>query len=162
MRFLEDSGIDRFTAPFKEEPCTAEPFDAAVQGENSPKISRFEPLKCRRRREESLTLTGQIFETPHVVSYKVQGEGTKWALGIGFALLSAPQSLRACAACFGRSDSELAEGLNMGIFALLGFVLLVMVWIGGFFAYMARRANTNVESTESEGPVTPTATIPPA
>ncbi len=52
----------------------------------------------------------------------------------------APNCLLACAACYGQSDSPLAEGMNMGVLFLLGVVTLV---IGGFvtlFVMLARRA----------------------
>jgi hypothetical protein len=51
-----------------------------------------------------------------------------------------PQSLLACAACFGKSDSSMAQALNMGIFSLLAVVLFVL---GGFVAliiFLARRS----------------------
>ena len=60
-----------------------------------------------------------------------------------FALLVAltlPSRGLACAACYGQSDSPLAEGMNMGVLFLLGVVTLV---IGGFvtlFVMLARRA----------------------
>lgn len=49
-------------------------------------------------------------------------------------------STRACAACFGKSDSELAQGMNMGILTLLLVVLFVLSGCGAFFIYLARRA----------------------
>mgnify|MGYP000285990027 CR=1 FL=1 len=62
--------------------------------------------------------------------------------------------LQACTACFGRSDSKLAEGLNMGIFALLGVILLVLVWISAFFIYLARRSSSAAEDQEAALPPT--------
>lgn len=47
---------------------------------------------------------------------------------------------RACAACFGRSDSPLAEGMNMGILCLLGVIVAVLVAFASFFVFLARRA----------------------
>ncbi len=57
-------------------------------------------------------------------------------------LLGGPVSapLLACATCFGRSDSALAEGMNMGILFLLGVVGLVLGGIAGFMVFLARRA----------------------
>jgi hypothetical protein len=46
----------------------------------------------------------------------------------------------ACAACFGNSDSPMARGMNMGIFALLGVVVCVLGSVAGFFVYLARRS----------------------
>lgn len=48
--------------------------------------------------------------------------------------------LLACASCFGRSDSALAEGMNAGIMALLVFVLGVWIAFGSFFVFLVRRA----------------------
>ena len=45
----------------------------------------------------------------------------------------------ACAACFGQSDSGMARGMNMGIFALLLVITSVLCGIAGFFVYVARR-----------------------
>jgi hypothetical protein len=53
-----------------------------------------------------------------------------------------PEAL-ACAACFGQSDDKMAQGMNAGIFALLGVVTMVL---GGFLAFMVflvRRASTH-------------------
>jgi heme/copper-type cytochrome/quinol oxidase subunit 2 len=75
----------------------------------------------------------------------------RWAaliLTAGLAL--APSATQACAACFGKSDTKLAEGLNMGIFALLGCIALVMGWIAGFFVYLSRRAAAEAALTEAE------------
>lgn len=49
----------------------------------------------------------------------------------------------ACAACFGASDSRLAEGMNAGIFALMGVIGGVLFAIAGFFFYLVRRAGTH-------------------
>jgi hypothetical protein len=61
-----------------------------------------------------------------------------------FALF--PPSSPACAACYGRSDSALAEGMNWGIFTLLGVVLTVLTCILVFFVHIVRKeekANNN-------------------
>lgn len=54
--------------------------------------------------------------------------------------LGAPEPLLACAACFGRSDSPMAQGMNMGIFTLLIVILTVLAGIATFFIYIIRRA----------------------
>ena len=53
----------------------------------------------------------------------------------------APQPTLACAACFGASDSDMAKGMNMGIFALMGVVVVVLGGIASFAIYLARRAS---------------------
>ncbi len=54
-----------------------------------------------------------------------------------------PQCAEACAACFGRSDSSLAKGMNMGILSLL--VVVVFMWAGfaAFFIYLARKSSAS-------------------
>ena len=51
-----------------------------------------------------------------------------------------PSSALACAACFAKSDSALARGMNMGIFSLLGVIVTVLLGVAGFFIYLARRS----------------------
>jgi hypothetical protein len=60
----------------------------------------------------------------------------------GFVVVLAlqPNSLRACAACFGQSDSPMAAGMNWGIFSLLGVVVFVLGSVAAFFIYLARRS----------------------
>ena len=67
---------------------------------------------------------------------------------LAWALL--PSSVLACAACFGKSDSALAQGMNMGIFALLAVIGSVLATISAFFVVLARRAArvTSAEATE--------------
>ena len=64
-------------------------------------------------------------------------------LGFLFAvllpLLVSPGAL-ACATCFGRSESPLAEGMNLGILVLLGVILTVLAAFATFFVFLARRA----------------------
>jgi hypothetical protein len=46
----------------------------------------------------------------------------------------------ACAACYGRSDSPMAQGMNAGIYALLGVVGTVLCGAATFFVFLARRS----------------------
>jgi hypothetical protein len=69
------------------------------------------------------------------------------------AIAAVPDSARACAACYGKSDSPLAEGVNWGILTLLVVVTAVL---GGFvtmFAYFARRAAAMAANVESKASV---------
>lgn len=50
-------------------------------------------------------------------------------------------AVHACATCFGRSDSAMAEGLNMGILFLLGIILALLAAFASFFVFLARRAS---------------------
>jgi threonine/homoserine/homoserine lactone efflux protein len=49
-----------------------------------------------------------------------------------------PSPLFACAACYGKSDSPLASGMNAGIFTLLGVVLTVLTCAALFFVHVIR------------------------
>ena len=78
-------------------------------------------------------------------------------LGAVLSLLLRPDTLRACAACYGQSDSSLAQGLNWGIFALLAVVLTVLSGIVAFFVHVARRGAGAAEAQpapERADPVT--------
>ena len=55
-------------------------------------------------------------------------------------LLCQSRPVLACAACFGKSDSSMARGMNMGIFALLAVIVSVLIAISTFFVFVARRA----------------------
>jgi hypothetical protein len=68
---------------------------------------------------------------------------------IGLMLL--PHAAKACAACYGKSDSDLARGFNWGVFTLLGVVGCVLGGFVAFFIYLAKRSaamsqNQNVVS----------------
>lgn len=66
------------------------------------------------------------------------------------AMIAAPSSLLACATCFGKSDSDLARGMNWGILSLLAVVIFVLGGIATFFIYLAKRAaaTTQAEAVE--------------
>ena len=52
---------------------------------------------------------------------------------------SAPATSFACAACYGRSDSPLASGMNWGIFTLMGVIVTMLATIASFFIYIVRK-----------------------
>ena len=62
----------------------------------------------------------------------------------------APSPLFACAACYGKSDSALAQGMNWGIFTLMGVILTVLTGITLFFVHIVRKeeAATNPPPTD--------------
>jgi len=72
--------------------------------------------------------------------------GVLTALATG--ALSSPSAL-ACAACFGRSDSPLAAGMNMGILSLLVVIVALLGVIAGFFVFLARRSAMLAKVAES-------------
>jgi hypothetical protein len=51
-----------------------------------------------------------------------------------------PASVWACAACYGAADGPMANGLNAGIFSLLGVVVVVLGSLAGFFIFLARKS----------------------
>jgi len=53
-----------------------------------------------------------------------------------------------CAVCFGADGHAMTEGMNMGILALLGFVLPVLGGFATFIGYLAWRANHPLEIEE--------------
>jgi hypothetical protein len=66
-----------------------------------------------------------------------------------FAL--APAKLFACAACYGRSDSAMAVGMNWGIFTLLGFVITVLGAFLAFLIYAIRKSEAlNAEKEKAK------------
>ena len=56
----------------------------------------------------------------------------------GLLLVSSPTAL-ACATCFGKSDSKLAEGMNWGIMILLFVITSMLIAVSSFFVFVARR-----------------------
>ncbi len=67
--------------------------------------------------------------------------GGRWPVALLAALmLAVPRAALACPVCFGQSDSPMAQGVNMGIFFLLGVVGVVLAGFAAFFVYLARRA----------------------
>jgi len=60
--------------------------------------------------------------------------------GLAAGLALNPCGVWACAACYGQSDSPLAQGMNWGIFSLLGVVVMVLGGVAAFFVFLARRS----------------------
>lgn len=56
------------------------------------------------------------------------------------AVAAVPAPALACAACYGQSDSPLADGINWGIFTLLGVIVTVLGGFVALFVYFAKRA----------------------
>lgn len=71
------------------------------------------------------------------------------------ALLWLPAlSAHACAACYGKSDSAMAQGMNWGIFSLLAVVGVVLGCVGAFFVFIGCRSTATgrmvAESSEQK------------
>ena len=80
---------------------------------------------------------------------------------LGWVLVGSPVNLRACAACFGNSDSPLAEGMNMGIFSLLAVVVFVLGGIATFFVYLVRKSAA-VAAAQKITPPSPPPSVSPS
>jgi hypothetical protein len=68
------------------------------------------------------------------------------------SVILSPSSLFACAACYGRSDSPLASGMNWGIFTLLGVVLTVLSCCALFFVHVVRGEKAENGDTNDSAP----------
>ena len=64
----------------------------------------------------------------------------------------APSPLFACAACYGKSDSPLAYGMNWGIFTLMCVILSVLTCFVLFFVHIARGEKSQIESENNSNP----------
>lgn len=56
-----------------------------------------------------------------------------------FLILFSPSVTQACSVCFGKSESNLSQGMKAGVVVLLGVVVGVLGGIACFFYYLARR-----------------------
>ena len=74
---------------------------------------------------------------------------------LGFAAVWAtlPQTVAACSACFGKSDSAMAKGMNMGILALLLVVTFVLSGFAAFMIYLIKRSAL-VENSPPDNTIT--------
>ncbi len=73
------------------------------------------------------------------------------AAGILFAATFHPNSIWACAACYGQSDSPMAAGMNWGIMSLLGMIVVVLGGVAAFFIFLARRSAALAKSNVGQG-----------
>jgi hypothetical protein len=79
------------------------------------------------------------------------------ALALLALLACRPETAQACAVCFGRSDSNLAKGMNMGIFTLLFFIVSVLAGLSCFFVFLAVRSSRKPPGgpVDIDGPINP-------
>ena len=66
--------------------------------------------------------------------------------------LGAPVKSLACAACYGKVDGSMADGMNWGIFTLMGVIVPVLGWFGAFFIYLINRSETLAKTAEMAAP----------
>ena len=66
------------------------------------------------------------------------------------------ESALACAACYGQSDSPLAQGMNWGIVSLLAVVGCVLSGVAAFFVHIGRKSiAANRDTTTPAEPPAP-------
>jgi len=76
-----------------------------------------------------------------------------WAV-IAAGMILRADSVRACAACYGKSDSPLAQGMNWGIFSLLAMVVCVLSGVASFFIFLAKKSAA-VSAAAAQGELVP-------
>ena len=74
-------------------------------------------------------------------------------LAILFTILALHPSAQACAVCFGKSDSAMAKGMNMGIFTLLICITSVLATLATFFIFLAVRSSKHPQRDAMEAPL---------
>ncbi len=62
--------------------------------------------------------------------------------------LCAPAKSLACAACYGKANGSMADGMNWGIFTLMGVIVPVLGGFGAFFIYLIHRSETLAKTAE--------------
>ena len=70
----------------------------------------------------------------------------------GLALAALPNTVWACAACYGQSDSPMAQGMNWGIMTLLVVIGCVLAGIASFFVYLGWRSSDRAPLTSGQSP----------
>ncbi len=63
-----------------------------------------------------------------------------------FSLGVIAESSFGCAVCFGDQNHSMTQGMNMGILALLGFIVPVLGGFATFIGYLVWRANHPLEA----------------
>ncbi len=77
--------------------------------------------------------------------------GARFAVAalISVAVLGAAEPAMACPVCFGESDSPMAQGMNNGIFFLLGVIGAVQIGFVALFVSFRRRGKELQERKNS-------------
>jgi hypothetical protein len=101
-------------------------------------------MEYRSNGEISALIMGLIFLIMGVTLTIYGNRMLKKTKHIGYLTLllifGLKQNTLACAACYGESDSPMAEGMNAGIFVLLIIIGGTLAAIAGFFLFIMRRA----------------------
>ena len=61
-----------------------------------------------------------------------------------------PETANACAVCFGKSDSAIAKGMNMGMLTLLICITGVLATLAAFFIFLAVRSSKHPQRDAME------------
>jgi hypothetical protein len=72
-----------------------------------------------------------------------------WAWAAVLAWFASPASVMACAACFGKSDSNMARSLNAGILSLMAVIGTVLLGAASFFVFLSRKAAATVQAEQT-------------
>ena len=70
-------------------------------------------------------------------------QNRKVGLLLAVGLLLVPTMSQACTACYGQSDSPMAQGMNWGIMSLLAVIGCVLAGIASFFVYVGWKSSQN-------------------
>jgi hypothetical protein len=73
-----------------------------------------------------------------------------FTIAAAVVLVAAPRAALACPVCFGQNDSPLAQGVNMGILAMLVIIGGVLAGFGAFIVRLALRARAFNEAAEAQ------------
>ena len=65
-------------------------------------------------------------------------------------LIGMPMAASACTACYGQSDSPMAQGMNWGILSLLAVIGCVLGGVVSFFVYLGIRSSGKGPTTGGE------------
>lgn len=74
---------------------------------------------------------------------------TVFYCGLVLLMAAAPEA-RACATCYGASDSPLAQGMNWGIITLLGFIGAVLFGVIAFFVHVGVKSARLERAAQSQ------------
>lgn len=95
--------------------------------------------------ESTPLIIGGVFFAMGIALFFYGKRMLKKTKDIGYLALASlfvfEQNASACAACYGESDSPMAEGMNAGIFTLLIVVGSMLAGIASFFIFIMRRSS---------------------
>lgn len=68
---------------------------------------------------------------------------------LAILFITLPAKIFACAACYGQVDAPMAEGMNWGIFTLMGVIVSVLGSISAFFVFIIRKSSSVATAEKS-------------